>query len=74
MGDLRVKGNLTVDGTHTTFNTTTLSVEDNIIELNRNISNNAGMPNFTGLKSEQGRNLIGNRAGPVLGVGRDLRR
>ena len=38
VGDLRVKGNLTVDGTHTTLNTTTLSVEDNIIELNRNIS------------------------------------
>jgi len=54
VGDLRVKGNLTVDGTHTTFNTTTLSVEDNIIELNRNISNNAGMPNFTGLKVNRG--------------------
>ena len=54
VGDLRVKGNLTVDGTHTTFNTTTLSVEDNIIELNRNISNNAGMPSFTGLKVNRG--------------------
>ena len=50
---LRV-GDLTVDGTHTTFNTTTLSVEDNIIELNRNISNNAGMPSFTGLKVNRG--------------------
>jgi len=54
VGDLRVKGNLTVDGTHTTFNTTTLSVEDNIIELNRNISSNAGMPNYTGLKVNRG--------------------
>jgi len=54
VGDMRVKGNLTVDGTHTTFNTTTLSVEDNIIELNRNISNNAGMPSFTGLKVNRG--------------------
>jgi hypothetical protein len=54
VGDLRVKGNLTVDGTQTIFNTTTLSVEDNIIELNRNISNNAGMPNFTGLKVNRG--------------------
>ena len=43
---LRV-GDLTVDGTSTIVNTTTLSVEDNIIELNRNISSNSGMPNFT---------------------------
>ena len=50
---LRV-GDLTVDGTNTIINTTTLSVEDNIIELNRNISNNAGMPNFTGLKVNRG--------------------
>jgi len=32
---VRVHGNLTVDGTQTIINTTTLSVEDNIIELNR---------------------------------------
>jgi hypothetical protein len=51
--DLRV-GNLTVDGTSTIINTSTLSVEDNIIELNRNISSNAGMPNFTGLKVNRG--------------------
>ena len=31
---VRVHGNLTVDGTSTTINTTTLSVEDNIIEVN----------------------------------------
>ena len=54
VGDLRVKGNLTVDGTSTIINTSTLSVEDNIIELNRNISSNAGMPNFTGLKVNRG--------------------
>jgi len=54
VGDLRVKGNLTVDGTHTTFNTTTLTIEDNIIELNRNISSNSAMPNFTGLKVNRG--------------------
>jgi hypothetical protein len=52
--DLRVKGNLTVDGTQVIINTTTLSVEDNIIELNRNISNNAGMPNYSGLKVNRG--------------------
>jgi hypothetical protein len=50
---LRV-GDLTVDGTNTIINTSTLSVEDNIIELNRNISNNVGMPNFTGLKVNRG--------------------
>ena len=51
--DLRV-GNLTVDGTSTVINTSTLTVEDNIIELNRNISSNAGMPNYTGLKVNRG--------------------
>ena len=51
--DLRV-GNLTVDGTSTIVNTSTLSVEDNIIELNRNISSNAGMPSYTGLKVNRG--------------------
>ena len=54
VGDIRVKGNLTVDGTQTIFNTTTLSIEDNIIELNRNISSNAGMPNYSGLKVNRG--------------------
>ena len=50
---LRV-GDLTVDGTNTIMNTTTLSVEDNIIELNRNISTASGMPNYTGLKVNRG--------------------
>jgi hypothetical protein len=50
---LRV-GDLTVDGTNTIINTSTLSVEDNIIELNRNISANSGMPSFTGLKVNRG--------------------
>ena len=50
---LRV-GDLTVDGSNTVMNTTTLSVEDNIIELNRNISNNAGMPKYSGLKVNRG--------------------
>jgi hypothetical protein len=40
--------------TQTVINTSTLSVEDNIIELNRNISSNAGMPNYTGLKVNRG--------------------
>ena len=50
---LRV-GDLTVDGTTTTINTSTLSVEDNIIELNRNISTASAMPNYTGLKVNRG--------------------
>ena len=50
---LRV-GDITVEGTNTVLNTTTLSVEDNIIELNRNISSNAGMPNYSGLKVNRG--------------------
>jgi len=50
---LRV-GNLTVDGDTVTTNVSNLSVEDNIIELNRGISSNAGMPNYTGLKVNRG--------------------
>jgi hypothetical protein len=50
---LRV-GDLTVDGTNTILNTNTLSVEDNIIELNRNVSSNSGMPSHTGLKVNRG--------------------
>jgi len=54
VGDLRVKGNLTVDGTQVIMNTSTMSVEDNIIELNRNISSASGMPNYSGLKVNRG--------------------
>jgi hypothetical protein len=53
-GAVRVHGDLTVDGTNTIINTTTLSVEDNIIECNRNVSSAAGMPNFSGLKANRG--------------------
>ena len=51
--NLRV-GNLDVEGTQTIVNTTTLSVEDNIIEINRNISSAAAMPNYSGLKVNRG--------------------
>ena len=51
---VRVHGNLTVDGTETIINTATLSVEDNIIEVNRNVSSNAGMPSISGLKVNRG--------------------
>ena len=51
---VRVHGNLTVDGTETIINTSTLSVEDNIIEVNRNVSSNAGMPTLSGLKVNRG--------------------
>jgi len=50
----RVTGNLTIDGTTTTVNTTTLSVEDNIIEVNRNVSSNSGMPTLSGMKVNRG--------------------
>ena len=50
---LRV-GDLTVDGTNTVMNTSTLTVEDNIIELNRNVSSNSGMPSYSGLKVNRG--------------------
>jgi hypothetical protein len=53
-GDVRVLGNLTVDGTTTTLNTSNLTVEDNLIELNRNVSSASGMPNYTGLKVNRG--------------------
>jgi len=52
--NFRVAGNLTVDGTETIVNTATLSVEDNIIEINRNVSNNSGMPKISGLKVNRG--------------------
>ena len=51
---VRVHGNLTVDGTQTIINTSTLSVEDNIIEVNRNVSANSGMPSISGLKINRG--------------------
>jgi hypothetical protein len=51
---VRVHGNFTVDGTTTTINTSTLTVEDNIIEVNRNVSANSGMPTYSGLKVNRG--------------------
>jgi hypothetical protein len=51
---VRVHGNLTVDGTETIINTTTLSVEDNIIEINRNVSANSGMPSISGIRANRG--------------------
>ena len=53
-GDVRILGNLTVDGDTVTTNVSTLTVEDNIIELNRNISSNSGMPSYSGLKVNRG--------------------
>ena len=52
--NMRIAGNLTVDGTETIVNTTTLSIEDNIIEVNRNVSANSGMPSLSGLKVNRG--------------------
>ena len=53
-GNVRVTGNLTVDGTRTELNTATLSVEDNMIEINRNVSAASGMPTYSGLKANRG--------------------
>ena len=52
--ETRVAGNLVVDGTRTEPNTATLSVEDNIIEVNRGISANSGMPTYSGMKINRG--------------------
>lgn len=52
--DLRVTGTLTVQGTQTIVNTQRLSVEDNIIELNRNISVAGAMPVYSGIKVSRG--------------------
>ena len=46
--------NLTVTGSETIFNTTTLAVEDNVIELNLGISGASFMPNYSGLKVNRG--------------------
>jgi len=54
LGSVRVNGDITVDGEQFIVNTTTLSVEDNIIELNRNISTNSQVPTFSGLKVNRG--------------------
>ena len=60
VGDITIKGSavvtgdLEVKGTQTVLNTSTLTIEDNIIELNRNISSNSGMPNYSGIKVNRG--------------------
>ena len=48
--NLTVAGTLTITGTQVVVETQTLSIEDNIIELNRNISSANAMPNYSGLK------------------------
>ena len=53
-GDVHIRGDLSIDGATTTTETSTLRIEDNLIELNRNISSNSGMPSYTGLKVNRG--------------------
>ena len=53
-GNAIIDGNLTVTGTQFVTNTVNFSVEDNIIELNRNVSSAAGMPNYSGIKVKRG--------------------
>tara|TARA_R100000329_G_scaffold38743_2_gene36488 strand:- start:7792 stop:9411 length:1620 start_codon:yes stop_codon:yes gene_type:complete len=50
---LRVK-DLEVTGEQVILNTTNLSIEDSILELNRNVSSASGMPDFTGIKANRG--------------------
>jgi hypothetical protein len=50
---LRVK-DLEVTGTQVIMNTSTMTIEDNILELNRNVSSAAGMPDFSGIKANRG--------------------
>jgi hypothetical protein len=50
ISNLTVAGRLTITGTQVVVETQTLSIEDNIIELNRNISSAAAMPSYSGLK------------------------
>jgi hypothetical protein len=52
--ETRVHGNLIVDGTETTLNTSTLSVEDNIIEVNRNVSTAGATPTISGMLVNRG--------------------
>jgi len=49
-----ITGNLNVQGTETIFNTTQLTVDDNIISTNANISSSANMPRFSGLHIHRG--------------------
>tara|TARA_B100000085_G_scaffold280130_1_gene304558 strand:+ start:1478 stop:3097 length:1620 start_codon:yes stop_codon:yes gene_type:complete len=53
IGRLKVK-DLEVTGDQVILNTTNLSIEDNILELNRNVSSASGMPDFTGIKANRG--------------------
>jgi len=49
-----ITGNLNVQGTETIFNTQNLTVEDNIISTNSNISSSLNMPRFSGLHMHRG--------------------
>lgn len=53
IGRLKVK-DLEVTGDQVILNTTNLSIEDSILELNRNVSSASGMPDFTGIKANRG--------------------
>ena len=51
-GDLTVGGNVTINGDTTTINTTTLSVEDNIVILNSNVTTSPSLD--AGIEIERG--------------------
>ena len=54
VGTVRITGNLQVDGTQTTVNTTNLDIEDNIIRLNKNETGDGITLGFSGLEIERG--------------------
>lgn len=53
-GDVVVGGNLTVNGTTTTLNTTQLEIEDNIIVLNKNVTGNPTLDAGIAIERGQG--------------------
>ena len=52
--DITVTGNLTVNGNTTTISTTNLTVKDNLIELNRELTDGAAVRNDAGLLVQRG--------------------
>jgi hypothetical protein len=54
VGTVRITGNLIVEGTQTTVNTTNLDIEDNIVRLNKNETGSGITLGFSGLEIERG--------------------
>jgi len=52
--NIQVTGSLEIMGSLTTVSAGTLTIEDNIIELNKGITSSTAMPNFSGIKVNRG--------------------